>query len=648
MNMEKRQCRLLTLDVWDTVIRRKCSPDEIKLKTAEEFLRRYGTACCKKLSAAKTAQLRLACEKRIGDSCRQNGYDDEYEIHDVFYMWCDRMLHGSKERTMQIAAQLYQFELENELKQAYLDPGILAFLDGIEYERLALVSDFYAGKDFVLPILEQCGFTKKLDAVYISCECFYNKRSGRLFDYVYEKEQMDLKQWIHIGDNGYSDVEVPKKKGITAVHYLPEKETKLRRYREKQFSWERAGQRQWKTSGHISEFFWGFILWLAQEAVSKGIRVLYFFTREGEFYKELYEEVKKHHPCGAYLPDAQVVEVSRLSTFMPSLREITLLEMMRIWNQYSVQSMEALFKSLGMDPAQVEDDLGRYGLSKEEVIQYPWQDGRVQQLFADENFVKKMKEERDWKRSLLYRYLAQKGWKQDSRETIGIVDIGWRGTIQDNLCYLYPSYQIHGFYIGLIPFLSPQPANSSKYGYLNDYQYYKMILSTVTPFEMLCNSPNGSTVAYRDGTHGVSAIRKKEACEDAVYDQVVKGRQQEIKRYLSIYAQKAEEAGLAPDDFKRYAFQAIYRFIAFPDRKMAEAYFNLKHNEEFGVGEFVNKTTRFRPGLFIGAIFSRKRRKQLMEFLRNTTWAQGYFVKYWMYPVLWIYNRLLLSYTNRK
>ena len=35
--MEKRKCTLLTLDVWDTIIRRKCYPDQIKIETAKRL-----------------------------------------------------------------------------------------------------------------------------------------------------------------------------------------------------------------------------------------------------------------------------------------------------------------------------------------------------------------------------------------------------------------------------------------------------------------------------------------------------------------------------------------------------------------------------------------------------------------------------------
>lgn len=653
--MKKEKCRLLSLDIWDTVLRRRCRPDEIKVITAEKFLHCYGNRLKGKLSAKNAAGIRIACERELGALSVQKGYDDEYEIHDVLRLWCKRMLDVSDSELEQMVEELCRFELETELKHVYLDSGILQLIDRIEYDRLVLISDFYAGKDFMECILRKAGFDRNVDEVYLSCECRRNKRSGGLFDFVWERERIPYEQWIHIGDNLYSDVEVPEKKGITAVSYIPQTETSLRTKRERSSAWEetkyflqriRRGHRM--KAGDLSVFFGGFVTWLANEAVKKGIRSLYFFTREGEFYKELYDEIKKVSLSERKMPEAEVIEVSRLSTFMPSLREITLSEFMRIWNQYSVQSMKALFKSLHMDIGKVEKYLHLYAIPEEEMIQYPWKDERVQKLFSDKEFIKEVEAERDQKRKLIYDYLEQRGWRQDHNDTVGIVDIGWRGTIQDNLCYLYPKYSIHGFYIGLIPFLSIQPPNSEKYGFINGHKLEQIILTTVTPLEMLCNSPNGSAVGYQNTAAGVQAVRQKDIFEDDVFFSVIQYEQEKIKKKILRCCKEMKEQNHMPEYSRSEAVRALYLFIAYPRRKFVKAYFHLRHNEEFGVGEYVDKTVRLQIGLFVKAVFFSKYKKELALFLRDTTWAQGYFVKYWLYPAVWAYNWLLAGYLNAR
>lgn len=640
--MEKRKCTLLTLDVWDTIIRRKCYPDQIKIETAKRFIEQYGEKFYHKISPQQLAKIRIACEREISIETKKQGFDDEYEIHAVFQRWADKIMNVSSDERKKIADVLYQLELDEELEYAYLDPEIEALIDSIEYKQLAIVSDFYASKEFIIKIIEKCNFNKKIDKEYISCESKWNKRSGNLFEYVRKKENVDYSQWIHIGDNAYSDVEIPTKKGITAIHYLPERETALRKIRKEEFSWKEesvasVGNKKMET------FFYGFITWIAEEAMNQQIDTIYFFTREGEFYKQIYDEIKKNNPYNAKMPMAEVLEVSRLATFMPSLREISTQELMRIWNQYSVQSMSALFKSLHVNVDNVESYLKKYGIPKDEVIQYPWQDERVQKLFNDLDFLQYMESERERDRELLFTYFESKGLKKKLKK-VAIVDIGWRGTIQDNICYLYPQTEIYGYYIGLIPFLSEQPLNAHKMGYINQYKLCKSVLATMTPFEMFCNSPNGSTVGYKRENNKIYAVRKKEKSEDIIFYTYIKDEQKKIIHKMKDYCFEMKKNGYSSENYRNNAYEALYKYIAYPRRKIVKAYFNLKHNEEFGVGTYVDKTTRFRPKLMIEAVFKRSRRRELIEFLRDTTWAQGYLVKYWLYPALKIYNILLRKY----
>lgn len=218
-------------------------------------------------------------------------------------------------------------------------------------------------------------------------------------------------------------------------------------------------------------FFWGGVIsWIAEESVKRGIEKLYFFTREGEFFKKLYDEWRECSPYKGKMPPAQVLEVSRMSVFLPSMPNISVSACMRMWIQYSEQSMEAFCKTLSVDIRLFEDLFCEYGIRRQEVIKKPWTDVRIRNLFQDREFCKRLKQQRDVKRCLLYAYLEQKGFSQTDMGKIGVVDIGWRGSIQDSLCLLYPHSTITGFYIGLQPFLVKQPDNAIKCGYIDSYR----------------------------------------------------------------------------------------------------------------------------------------------------------------------------------
>jgi|GEM_PF-2938562 len=364
-----------------------------------------------------------------------------------------------------------------------------------------------------------------------------------------------------------------------------------------------------KVGNSYSELFYSFIYWILKSCNDEGIKKIYFFTREGEFFKDIADnindfDIKKY-----------VLEVSRIATFCPSLREVTLDEMMRLWNQYSVQSMKAYFKSVDLDMSKVKDLLAKYNIPETENIYYPWQDHRVIELFKDQKFIDIMQDNINKKRELILKYFDSKDLKNNG-EKIAIVDIGWRGSIQDNLCYMLPKNDIYGYYFGLIDFLNKQPDNSHKQGYLNQYKDGTKYLNVITPFEMLCNSPNGSTIGY-SMENGIHAIRKIDQSENNSYD------------YCTKYIQKGIIDTIKKNNFKyttngKEAFGILDSIIYTPSYYTSKAYFNLKHNEEFGLGRYIDKARTLDKKLLVKSIYSRSNRSVLREELINSTWAEGY------------------------
>lgn len=400
----------------------------------------------------------------------------------------------------------------------------------------------------------------------------------------------------------------------------------------------------------MAVFFYGFIIWLIESATAEGITKLYFFTREGVFFKNLYEEVAGIQFPERKLPAAEILEVSRMSTFLPSFCEISLDECMRIWNQYETQSMAALMRSFHTDLYRMRKYFAKYRIDPDEKIVKPWEDRRVQALFQDEEFVEAVAAEKEKKKRLLCSYLAERGFSQQEdctglgteKDRIGVVDIGWKGTIQDNLCYLYPDSEIVGFYIGLQQFLSPQPSNSRKYGYINAYALSGAILMFVSPLEMLCNSPTGSVLAYAEKDGRICAVKRNERQEDAVFFRYTARRQQKIAACMRSYCCLAKKEKLTAKRLHKKAVRALYRFIVWPDRKTADVYFTLKHNEEFGMGCFLDKRKIPCFRKFLKTLPGLRKKGSWKEFLKKTTWPQGYFVKHRRYLLLAVYNVCLL------
>ena len=110
---------------------------------------------------------------------------------------------------------------EMEVEEDMLVPvfSILQEIDKLHQagENITFISDMYLSKNFIKKILINTGFFHDGDRLYISGEIGKSKSTGHLYDYVKKELNISFKQWIHKGDNKYSDYQIPKRKGIKTI-----------------------------------------------------------------------------------------------------------------------------------------------------------------------------------------------------------------------------------------------------------------------------------------------------------------------------------------------------------------------------------------------------------------------------------------------
>ena len=195
-----------------------------------------------------------------------------------------------------------------------------------------------------------------------------------------------------------------------------------------------------------------------ERAIELGVDCVHYLSREGASLARLHEQVAEVL-FGRWAPRAVHLEVSRRSTFGPSLRSLDDESLQRMWRQYADQSPVGLIASLGLEPASFRERLATAGLDPDTVIPDIAGDRRIRSFLQTPDVARTMRCALDEQRGLLVRYLSDRGL---GGERHVVVDVGWRGTIQDNLCHLLPHTELHGVYFGLFPYLNPQPANSTK------------------------------------------------------------------------------------------------------------------------------------------------------------------------------------------
>jgi glycosyltransferase involved in cell wall biosynthesis len=331
----------------------------------------------------------------------------------------------------------------------------------------------------------------------------------------------------------------------------------------------------------------GFILHIIERAKLYGVKKLFFFTREGIFLKKLYDAVVAQDPYGSSYPQAVLLDVSRIATFAPSIDNWSEGELMRMWSLYSSQSPAAFVQSLNFDAAAAERLFRQAGIDYKTAIQYPWLDKDFMAVIKSETFTHLAKDSISGQRRLLRDYLTQCGFDVADKVNM-IIDVGWRGSIQDNIAKLCSGH-LHGCYLGLFNFLNAQPPNASKSAWLFDFNISKPQIEDieVAPIEMLFNGLGGSVCGYsRDADGEVHSVKIPRESEERTFLAATRWIQEGIIDAVADCVDFVSIHGLTANDILHAGWNAFEGLLRNPTEEFAAAFFGLAHNEVFGTGEF--------------------------------------------------------------
>jgi len=579
--------KLLSLDIWDTLLRRRAHPDEVKLRSARSIWLRHARRSPghAKLHPVDIFQLRRLCENHVADE------HFEYRLSDAAASI--QKLFNIPEKNL--VDEIQETELRIEKDTSYPDPT-LAYVLAAHKGRKIAVSDFYLKGEDLAELLRANGIDS-VDHVYASCDTLKTKREGSLFEIVLEKEGLAASDIVHIGDRMDADVERPRARGLDAIHFHSEADVLRTGELEKTF-WQHVNG---DSSGHCEKLLnlagcegrrtlplsamaiplVGFVLHILEEAVRLGVEKTFFCTREGVFFRKVYDALVQQdvYDLGQY-PESAVLEVSRRATFAASMEDFSTPELMRLWSQYSSQSLVALATTLNIDPAAWAGPARAQAIDFNETLTYPWTLKSVQRFLARSD-VKGPARKSLWdQRSQLLKYLEAAGFDPAQVKPRLLVDIGWRGTIQDNLARVIAG-PIHGCYFGLDRYLNPQIDRSTKSAFvMNANDAAGIRIAEYAGLEFLFNSVGGSVIGYQDG----KAIREIIPNEEALIEGKVAGFQQQLLAAAQPLISYIKDHGLVGSDLQELSRAIVSEYCRNPPEEIVTAFFELEHNESFGVG----------------------------------------------------------------
>lgn len=323
-------------------------------------------------------------------------------------------------------------------------------------------------------------------------------------------------------------------------------------------------------------------------------RVLYM-TREGMLFKSYHERFAA--PAGLDLR-AELLHVSRLSTFAASLHGQGARGLRRLFAQYPQAGWAELLASLGEAPATGPAPLARTGLALAEAIAAdPARSAWLAGVAARRH-------------GALSAYLHAAHADALQAGHLLVVDIGWRGSIQDNLALALPELAWSGLYVGLHPFLSPQPANAWKQGLLFDAADSRRLPGdNLMPIEYLFHQPIGTVSGYHDGqAQTLPALAAEDAFAAAFQAAVLADAPERAEAW-------AGQPGVATIAAWREEAQAFWSGCQRLPLPLFQALCRYAHEETFGLGQSVHLAEVMSPRAAMRGLLSRRDRELFVQYV---------------------------------
>lgn len=575
---------LVCFDYFDTIVSRRFSPEEIKKAWAKKCIEEYSLP----LAWQELYESRIKCESSFYEE-QSNNHEFRYEelitsIFDLyknifpqqvgltdfqtFSIWCEKTIETKSQRLNDDIKKAIEYCFENGLK-------------------IAIVSDFYFGKEVIKEFLVKHGIDKYFSGVFISCDYYKSKRFGDLYEEV--KKANPGCSYVMVGDNYQADYLRAQEHGFTGV-YIARKRTKkdYDSFDRDSFKYVKKKLEELYSAGSaLSNYVFALYLFverLYEKAREGEIRDLYFLSRDGELLKQLFDLYLGYVTLD-YKINTHYLLVSRNATYLPACRPLNEESFDGIMMQYKQISISDFLYSLSFSDDQIKRIIQELTCNENSILCKSPDNQLWTELMENENFAILYEYNRKRQREAFGKYIRS---EINNLNSFAIVDVGWKGSIQNNIYnYLDEESKIVGLYFGLT-MLSERDQQNEKHGLVfaaddkanMDY----LVFSFQSWFlESILTGSHPKVSHYEKTEKGVE-IRYEEDSDKKLYELIIKKiREEIINKYKEIcvylnYTHFSAEDFI--DTFRLHHFR-LTRF--YPVFHMKQNYIITEmHSEGFG------------------------------------------------------------------
>lgn len=615
---------VVCFDYFDTLVTRTVYPEYTK-QMASKLL----SLCCGgNLDPEALYQIRSELERDMCEQRVAKGGELEFYLHEFGGRYLGKLrsryenfLSGWQENRFTRLLLDIELKVEITVQQPLME--VVDVLRKLKQNNVktVLISDFYLPSSHYIPMLEKHGFTDLFEHVYISADHQLSKGSGRLYEKVCKELDYNPEQLVMIGDNPHSDVEIAEQQGITSIHVKnPRQQEFYQNWGVKNFDIETVFTQSLSVLSPDTVFkemansLFFFIYRLFNHLAKTGTNEVFFFSKEGEFLKRLFERFQ-NDLFGSQVIGAHYLLASRKATFLASLRPLGEEDFHRLFNHYRNISCRDFLLSLNLEESLAEQISDRAGLDFQRRIDNFPESETFRLLQSSALFKGVYEQRRTEQRQNFTRYLESFGFDFRQKQ-MTIVDVGWKGSIQDNIYHILDGKtDVRGYYVGSL-IASERRETNRKNGLLFDdtprlTPYFQVYNNNRSLYEMVLGASHGSADGYYTGQqfqelgdgHRKVIGREVETGKDTIhvatldlpeerrlFETVIGPLQEELfSGFVSQIKTYMESACTLPEP--RWFAQRHARMVFTPTNEEVEFFERLYHLENFGVFEYTNFET---------------------------------------------------------
>ncbi len=502
MKKANKEYKLYSFDIFDTLITRKVATPKGIFVLMKDIINQ-SPQFADLPNDVKTNFFNYRTNSEFYLRQINNQWNDGKDISlDMIYNHIQYTYFLTNEQTQAIKELEIQLELDNIIPIKENIEKLKVLLE--KGKRVVLISDMYLPEYIIKEMLLKCDPVLCQVKLYLSSTLGFMKTKQALFHYVKEQENVEFREWTHMGDNKFADFFCARKLGIKAVLYpyvkFKEYEKSLlvansqnsfvqislgcaKNIRLNKFPNDEKAQLGASLAGPI---LFPYIYWLLDQAQKRGIERLYFIARDGYILKLIADLIIKENN----LPIKTKYIYGSRKAWRISALKVEDDELYRQFVQFTMYEPKKVNQAFGLTKEEflsiLPKNLHNYSTHKP--------DNRLAEyLYENKDVLKFAIEKNKAQKECVINYL--KNTIDCTDDKFAFVDLDGSGLTQNCLARLMNNFydkKIKSFYYAVTPACC-RSLNLEK------YYYYTLKRGNMgNMLELLTRAPHGQTLKYAD------------------------------------------------------------------------------------------------------------------------------------------------------